>query len=237
MRFAPLVLAALLFAPAPARAGAILWMEFLDSDLYYGTIDPGHYGNYGDALHLWDPDAPDDVQLWGGFFEATGAHLVEHHYDPATQTSTYRYEGGTFDVELPLWREDGRSVTGHYRAPILSLLVTAEDGPGGYVDPRYVLGPGVFDAPVARLLRIDPHSPGGIAYSSMGGYVCPLPDPECRPSDIAGDYTTEKRHAWDGATWFEIETEPAEMPEPPLGLLGLLGAAGTWARYGRWRRG
>ena len=227
MRIA-LSLAALLFLVPTHAAAARVELGYLNSDLTFGFINPNHAGydlyfvcvfpaTPGPDFCL-DSDASSTFEALGGTF-AEQALLKDG--SGTVIGSEYLYEGGTFQIDLTLRNDDGELSTGSFVAPIITLEMSANEGPEANVLAQYLLGPGLFDASIANALGIRRRTVGG---SVIGDLL--LTDDGNRPG-IGGNYASPERQAWDGATHVEIV-----VPEPPMPILSVLGLTAAWF----WRR-
>ena len=153
MRVALSLLALLFCTPGNVWADAFLQTSFLNSDLSYGTGAPYQFGYDGESVRV-------NGNLWGEccaeFYEASGGVFVRQNVGRDAggnvTSSEYLYEGGTFRIDFRLTNGGGANdVNGSFVAPIIGLRVLTSE-PEGSPDAWYLLGPGVFDAPVAHAL-------------------------------------------------------------------------------------
>jgi hypothetical protein len=219
MRLALSLVALLFWFPANAWSEALLFTQFLNSDLSYGTGAPYQFGFDGEAILLNGVKLANHRSLT---FEAVGADFVQQTVSTgpggAVYASEYIYRGGTFRIDFEL-HSGGAPMYGAFVAPIVEMRVLTSE-PEGSPDAWYWLGPGAFDVPTALALGIGTHSLGGfvfidlIAPNSTNNFGLP-----------AGDYMSPVRGAWDGYTMVDIE-----LFEPPSVILSLLGVIAVWLR-------
>jgi len=224
MRIAALLVSLILLPASYVGAGPVLLLEFLNSDLTFGTVSPDHAGY--DLHSLLLDGSPADLDLLGGGFEAMGA-VFDHQAlvtDGAGDVigSEYFYTGGTFSISMTV-DKDGTLVSGSFVAPIQTLVVTAGEQDGASAWAAYMLGPGLFDTSLADALGIGRHTSGGQGLSQLT-----LTDNGNRVG-VAGDHTVPQRQAWDG-----VNRVTLNVPEPAT--LALFAAAGALSIRRRPRR-
>ena len=226
MRVAPWLLAALVLVAQPAAADTIVWTEFLNSNLTFGTVNPTHVGRDLSTMHVERNGLSEHVDTnFNSTFTALTATFVDLSFAPLAGRPSlewrYLYEGGTFRMDLRLNTPEGE-ISGSFIAPILELEIFASDPcvcptnhemgvVVGSAWAWYDLGPGVFDEAIANVMGVSRYTTGGLVESSMSLFA----------SDAPGDHTTPVRHARDGATWVTLQ-----VPEPSLAVLAVLAAAG-----------
>jgi hypothetical protein len=234
MRVVLSLVALLLAAPGLVWANPVVSVNFLNSDLIFGSGSPAHYGQDGGRFYVDDTESPLDTY---GFYEAMTGPLVQQTLwadaSGVVTGSDYYYEGGTFQRELYLGN-GGTSASGFFVAPITSLLIrTRESPPSGGIQTAdayvwYVLGPGVFDEPIAHALGIGRRTTGGTVFADM-----------IAPEDASGNnygvpwgtYTSPERGAWDGYTEVDLT-----VPEPSVVVLGALAALMAASRQASLRK-
>jgi hypothetical protein len=193
----------LLLVPSPAAADQIAFWSYLNSNLTFGSGSAEHSGY--------------DLVEGIGTFEASSGPLVDQTLvtDASGNVirSEYLYAGGTFQADFTYL--NNQPVTGSFVAPIISLEIDVLETQQ-HVFASYVLGPGLFDAPIADALGVRRRTVGGDIFSDM--LFVP---------GAGGDFTSPERHAWDGATFVTVN-----VPEPPIPMLAALGFGAAWC----WRR-
>lgn len=210
---------AILFA-REVHAG-ILGIQTLNSNLTFGTGGSYHFF-YDVEVNVCDLECEEWVVDENSWMEAADGELVQQTISfvgGQVVSSDYLYRGGLFTMELLMWRtgQPDRVVSGRFTAPIVSMTVSAPNATAsrvGRLFPTYVLGPGRFDASLARGLGIARHTVGGERLDSD----MLLYHPE------GGDHTSVAREAEDGASWLDIRT--TSVPAPTALLLVGLGIAG-----------
>jgi hypothetical protein len=221
MRFVRVL--ALVVAVLSAREvhAGVLGIQTLNSNLTFGTGGSHHFF-YDVEVNVCDRQCEEWVVDPSSWMEATDGDLVQQtlvFVGGQVVASDYLYRGGLFTMELSMWRrgQPDKIVSGRFTAPVVSMTVYAENATAsrfGKIFPTYVLGPGRFDASLAKGL--------GIARSTSGG--------ERLDSDMrlyhpeGGDHTSVAREAEDGASWLDIRT--TSVPEPTALLLVGFGIAG-----------
>lgn len=220
MRIAALLAALVFCSASQLLAGPVLSLEFLNSDLTFGSLGPNQSGHDLSSLAV-DGGVP-GMDYWKTSYEAQAGVLVQHTLVTNgvgdVISSQYDYAGGTFEMLFSL-EQNGSTIAGSFAAPILSLTVTAGEAAGEGAKASYVLGAGLFDQVIANALGIGRHTSGGWASSRLL-----LTDNGNRPG-IAGDHTTPERQAWDGVNDIEID-----VPEPATLALLTIGATTLMCR-------
>lgn len=224
MRIAAL-LAALVFCSASRLlAGPVVLLEFLNSDLTFGSLGPNQSGH--DLSSLTVNGGMPGLDYWNTDYEAQAAALVQQTLVTNgvgdVIGSQYEYSGGTFEMFFSL-EQNGSTILGSFSAPILSLTVTAGEAAGEGATASYVLGHGLFDQAIAAALGIGRRTTGGSASSLLL-----LTDDGNRPG-VAGDHSAPERQAWDGVNDIALD-----VPEPAMLALLTIGTAGLTRR--RFRR-
>jgi hypothetical protein len=215
MRIAALLAGLILFPASHLFAGPVVFLEFLNSDVTFGTLSPDQTGYDLSALQV-DGTAADVGWYFGGY-EAIDA--VFDHQSLLTNGSgdvtgsQYFYTGGTLAITLFL-EKDGASYNGAFVAPIETLVITAGEGDGGLAFAAYVLGPGLFDEPIAAALGVGRRTTGGQGFSRL------LLTDHGNRAGVAGTHTTPERQAWDGVNDITLE-----VPEPAMLALFTTAAA------------
>jgi len=226
MRIAALLVSLVLFPASQLFAAPVLFLEFLNSDLTFGTGNPDQSGK--DLSSFDVAGSVPGMDFWNsGYLAQAGA--LDHetlNVNGAGDVigSEYVYTGGVFELFFVL-EQNGTQTSGSWVAPILTLTITAGEGDGQSANASYVLGPGLLDQPIATALGIDRHIQGGSAFSQL------LLTDHGNRSGVAGDHSTPERQAWDGVTDITLD-----VPEPASFLLLTAGAGALWARR-RSRRG
>jgi hypothetical protein len=222
MRIALLLVVSLLLLPRQVAAGPVVFMEFLNSDLTFGLVNPDQFG-YDLSSWSWS----DEWEGWPTTYQAFGGTFVQQTLQSdaggTVTNSEYLYENGTLQIDFHLANSiTGENRTGTLLAPILTLQIGVdEDAPiDAAVFAFYTLGPGVFDASIADALGIGRRTVGGFIDSGL--LLTDFGNRGC----CGGDYTTPDRQAWDGFADFHIE-----VPEPFTPILTALGLGGWF-----WRR-
>jgi hypothetical protein len=234
MRLAILLAAVLSLHPGQAAAAPILSIGYLNSDLTFGFVNPDQFG-----YDLYTGACIGDSVLGGfecldaaGTYQALSGPFVQQTLQKDASDivvgSEYLYQGGTFRIDFTDICNDTGCVDGSFVAPIISLLVDVAEDPNGLNDgasgsAQYQLGPGLFDASIARILGIRRESPGGSVFSQF------LLTDEGNRAGVAGNHTTSERQAWDGVASVDIAVA---VPEPATSLLSALGLgiACVWRR-------
>ena len=224
MRTAALLAGLILFPASHLCAGPVVFLEFLNSDVTFGTLSPDQVGYDLNSLQV-DGNPAEVDSVFGGY-EAIDA--VFDHQALITNGSgdvigsQYFYTGGTLAMTLIL-KKNGTLYDGAFVATIETLVITAGQGDGDTAFVTYVLGPGLFDDAIAAALGIGRHTTGGQGFSQLF-----LTDNGNRVG-VAGDHTTPVRQAWDGVNDIALD-----VPEPAT--LALFATAGALSIRRRPRR-
>lgn len=218
MRIAFSLAALFLLVPSHAVADRVVWMEFLNSDLTFGSVAPDQRGYDLSSQSVSRKPQADAWDGWGTTYHASSGPLVEQTLvrdgSGAVVGSQYLYAGGTFRIDFTLVKDD-ESRTGSFVAPIVDLTVAVDERfPfDSSVMAQYLLGPGLFDASIASALGIRRRTAGGDIRSDL--------------LLIDGGRTSPVRTAWDG-----VADVTLDVAEPPMALLSVLGLGAAWL----WRR-
>jgi hypothetical protein len=209
MRIAALLVSFVLLPASNLIAGPVVYLEFLNSEFTFGTVNPGQTGYDLSSLVVGSMShAFDDL---GSGYELQSGALVQQTLDTNSSGdvigSHYVYTGGTFELFFAL-EAGGIPIVGSFVAPIKTLTVDAGEAEGDLAIASYVLGPGLFDEAVARALGIGRHTIGGAASSQL------------LLTANGGDHTSPQRQAWDGVNDITLT-----VPEPAMLLLFGAGAA------------
>lgn len=221
MRIAALLVSLVLLPASHLFAAPVVFLEFLNSDFTFGTVNPDQAGY--DLSSFVVGATPPDLDDWDAGYELLAGALVQQTLDMNSSGdvigSHYLYTGGTFELFFFL-EKDGVPIAGSFVAPIKTLTVAAGEADGQAALASYVLGPGRFDAAIAEALGIGRHTIGGEASSQL------LLTDDGNRSGIAGDHTTPERQAWDGVNDITLT-----VPEPAMfALLGTGAAALSFRR-------
>lgn len=220
MRIAALLVSLVLFPASQLFAGPVVFMEFLNSNLTFGTGNPNQVGY--DASSFDVAGSTPGFDFGGSGYEANAGSLdhqtLNVNGSGDVLGSEYVYTGGTFELFFLLF-DGGSPIFGSLIVPIETLTITAGEGDGQSAFASYVLGPGLLDTNIADALGIGRHILGGEGFSQLI-----LTDHGNRPG-IAGDHSTPVRQAWDG-----VNDVTLEVPEPATFLLLTAGSGALWAR-------
>jgi hypothetical protein len=220
------VLLALVGAPRAASADTILHTGSDESFVLYGDSGAMHNGSplfffldleIDGVYHALDWSAE-----YGTSFLATSGPLLsktEGTNAHGDATTTYRYSGGSIDMEFGLRNmATGEIVTGGFSAPILSMTLKVTefpdpfDGPGDSVELFYRFGTAALDPAVAAALGVSPNVLGGHVVDN--GLLFGT-----------GDHATPDRLASEGTPVVAIR-----VPEPGALLLMAVSGVGLFAR-------
>jgi hypothetical protein len=215
MRIAALLVGLVLLPASHLLAAPVVFLEFLNSDFTFGTVNPDQTGY--DLSSLVVGSVSHDFYDWGSAYELRSGALVQQTLDingsGEVIGSHYFYTGGTFELFF-LLETGGSTIAGSFVAPIKTLTVAAGEAEGESARASYVLGPGLFDKAVAEALGIGRHTIGGEASSQL------------LLTANGGDHATPERLAWDGVNDITLA-----VPEPAmLALLGTGAAALSFRR-------
>jgi hypothetical protein len=212
MRNVVLLVAILLGVSVRAAAAPLLFVEFLNSDLTFGDVNPQQIGH--DLSSLAGPRAL-DWDSYGSTWSALGGPLVEHTFSTSGGTivsSEYTYEGGFFSIDF-LLQLGHRQKFGSFVAPITKLVISVQEDEefDASVSVSYLLGAGMFDGAIARALGVRRRTAGGDVFSGL--------------LLTGGDANTPERTAQDG--FADVNLEVSEAPEP-TGLMAVPGLSALW---------
>jgi len=211
--------AAILLVSSRSDANSIVFMEFLNSDLTFGFVQPNQQGRDLSSWswsHDWFP-GPTGYEAQAGALE----EQVLLTDDDTIIGSRYRYRGGALAIGFDLQNFGiGEHRTGILVAPIISLEITAGEGDGESAEAVYRFGPGLLDPGIASALGVGRHVTGGSLYSGL------LLTSSGNRHGVAGDHDSPERQAWDGYADVTLS-----VPEPSAPMLGII-VLGGWV----WRR-
>jgi hypothetical protein len=211
----------LLGAPAASFGETILFSSSDESRIEYGTTGLIYDGlpsfsplteeiNGVERTSDWEV-TPDAFQVFGGFVGLA----LETDGNGQVVRSTYYYRGLPFEMSfLATNFNTGETRQGQFKAPIVGLIeVVVEERPGpedDFVQISFELGRGVFDEPLARALKIHPHTAGGRVF-----------DPYLVFGDGGPD--SPERRAWEGASDLTIDVaEPASLSLVGVAAVGVI---------------
>jgi hypothetical protein len=213
MRILFAAIVCLLLIPSHSEANSMIAMEFLNSNLTFGTVNPSQSGY---DLSMFNVDGHDTGwDSWLSGYEAfTGplvAQTLDYNLHGDVIGSEYLYRGGTFTFEFALQRGTETRI-GHLIAPILALTILAGEGQDESADAWYQLGPGLLDQTIADALHVGRGILGAEVYSGL------ILTGHGNRGGVAGNHLTAERQAEDGYADVYIT-----VPEPPGLLLLLVG--------------
>ena len=209
----------LLLVPTAVSAGPIVDHYYTTGQLHFGHSQAYQFGWGPYGLDANGRNLLDEFDIDATTYEMTsGDFLVQEILTDAggdAIQSTYFYEPGELVIDFELRSLATAEVThGFFRAPVnMTVVVDERRQFGADIDSLFTLGPGVFDADIARVL--------GVRRQTVGGFV--------RDDfiDVTGDSESDNRIALDAA-FFTIE-----VPEPGTAALGVLSLAALWLRRRR----